>query len=73
MAALARSNYYEVNLVHPMAPNPWDLPVYADDYTDALECVAEDGCVPVPVGPGLGVEYDWKVIESQALERRVVE
>ncbi len=73
MAALARSNYYEVNLVHPRAPNPWDLPVYAEGYSDALECVDADGTVPVPQGPGLGVAYDWAYIEAHALERRVVE
>ena len=72
MAALARSNYYEVNLVHPRAPNPWHLPVYADGYSDALDCVGADGMVPVPDGPGLGVAYDWDFIEAQALERRVI-
>jgi hypothetical protein len=30
-------------------------------HTDALDA---DGCVPVPVGPGLGVTYDWEFIEK---------
>ena len=73
MAALARSNYYEINLVHPVAPNPWQLPVYADGYSDELDCIGEDGCVEVPKGPGLGVQYDWDLIQRNTLEKLVVE
>jgi len=32
MAALSRSNYYEVKLVHPAAPNPWQLTIYRNGY-----------------------------------------
>ena len=73
MAALGNSNYYEVNLLHPHAPNPWQLPVYADDYSDALDCIDGDGCVPVPTGPGLGVSYDWDTIERHTLERKIID
>jgi hypothetical protein len=34
-------------------------PVYACGYSDLLEDVGDDGCFPVPDGPGLGVSYDW--------------
>ena len=68
MAALRGSSYYEVNLVHPRIANPWHLPVYADDYSDQLDAIGDDGCVPVPRGPGLGVQYDWERIEHDTVE-----
>ncbi|MCH6470105.1 enolase C-terminal domain-like protein [Sinomonas terrae] len=58
MSAMRNTNYYEVALVNPAAPNPLP-PVYACDYSDSLEAVGADGCFPVPDGPGLGVTYDW--------------
>jgi L-alanine-DL-glutamate epimerase-like enolase superfamily enzyme len=72
MAALARSSYYEMNLVHPRTANPWSLPVYGDDYADQLETIDGEGRVPVPQRPGLGITYDWQAIEAQAVERRVI-
>ena len=63
MAALSNSNYYEINLLHPRTPNAWCLPVYASDYSDEFDSIGDDGCVAVPQGPGLGVEYDWGYIE----------
>lgn len=61
MSAMRNSNYYEVALVGPGTPNAVP-PVYKCGYTDQLEGVGEDGCFPVPQGPGLGVEYDWEFI-----------
>ena len=61
MAAMRNSNYYEVALVGPDCPNAVP-PVYQCGYTDQLDCVGKDGCVPVPDGPGLGVQYDWEFI-----------
>ena len=72
MAATRNSNYYELALVHPDAPNTTP-PVYAGEYADDLESVAADGTVPVPDGPGLGVDYDWDVIEATEVGRRVYE
>jgi L-alanine-DL-glutamate epimerase-like enolase superfamily enzyme len=66
MAAMRNSNYYEVALVGPDCPNAVP-PVYKDDYTDQLDCVGKDGCVPVPQGPGLGVQYDWGFIEKNRI------
>lgn len=65
MAATRNTNFYEVALVHPRVQNPLP-PVYADDYTDQLEAIGEDGCVGVPTGPGLGVTYDWEFIRAHA-------
>lgn len=63
MAAMRNTNFYEVALVNPFAANPLP-PAYADGYSDALDAVGEDGCFPVPQGPGLGVTYDWEWISG---------
>lgn len=72
MAAARNSNYYEIGLVHPDTGRPHvQPPVYAGDYTDQLEAVAEDGTFPVPDGIGLGVDYDWEYIREHERESRV--
>jgi L-alanine-DL-glutamate epimerase-like enolase superfamily enzyme len=63
MAATRNSNYYELALVHPDCQNPIP-PVYRGGYSDHLDTIDSDGCVEVPMGPGLGVEYDWDYVES---------
>ncbi|HET7323112.1 MAG TPA: enolase C-terminal domain-like protein [Halococcus sp.] len=63
MAAIRNTNYYEMALVHPEVENPVP-PVYLGDYADRLDSIDENGTVPVPDGPGLGVEYDWEYIED---------
>jgi L-alanine-DL-glutamate epimerase-like enolase superfamily enzyme len=73
MAALKRSNFYELNLLHPKAGNAWHLPVYADDYSDELEAIGVDGCVPVPDGLGLGVVYDWAAVQHGQVENIIIE
>lgn len=70
MAALRNSNYYEVALVGPDCPNAIP-PVYACGYSDQLECIAPDGTVPVPTGPGLGVTYDWDFISRHRTQLHV--
>lgn len=61
MAAMRNTNFYEIALVGPDCPNAVP-PVYACGYSDMIDCVGGDGCVPVPDGPGLGVVYDWDFI-----------
>jgi L-alanine-DL-glutamate epimerase-like enolase superfamily enzyme len=62
MAAIRNTNYYELALVGPKCRNP--LPeIYACGYSDQLDSVDSEGCVPVPLGPGLGVTYEWEYIE----------
>lgn len=61
MAAMRNSNYYEMALVHPKA-GPYNPPVFLNGYSDTLESIESDGCVPVPEGHGLGVEHDWDFI-----------
>ncbi|ESP90151.1 enolase C-terminal domain-like protein [Candidatus Halobonum tyrrellensis] len=65
LAAIRNANYYEMALVHPDADNTTP-PIYAGDYADQLDAVDDDGTVPVPDGPGLGVDYDWEFIEENA-------
>jgi L-alanine-DL-glutamate epimerase-like enolase superfamily enzyme len=72
MSALRNSNYYEVALLGPDCPNAVP-PVYACGYTDQIDCVDSDGTVAVPVGPGLGVSYDWDFIDRNRLARHVFE
>lgn len=62
MAALRNSNYYEMGLVHPKVPSI-NRAIYADGYDDGLEAIDATGCVDVPEGPGLGVTYNWDLIE----------
>jgi L-alanine-DL-glutamate epimerase-like enolase superfamily enzyme len=67
MAAIRNSNYYEMVLVHPRVPFlPNVAPVYKDGYRDSLDAIDENGCVEVPQGPGLGVEYDWDYITEHS-------
>ncbi len=73
MAACRNSNFYEVNLVHPKCGNAWSLPIYADGYSDELDCIDADGCVGVSQGPGLGVSYDWEAIRKSTVETIVIE
>lgn len=70
MAATRNSNYYELALVGPDCPNAV-APVYACGYSDQLDAVGADGCVAVPTGPGLGVDYDWAFIEQNAVSTQV--
>lgn len=63
IAAMRNSNFYEMTLVHPKGPRT-QPPIYKSDYRDGLDAIGKDGCVPVPEGPGLGVEYDWDFIRK---------
>ncbi len=67
-SAMRNTNFYEVALVGPDCPNAVP-PVYTCGYTDQLDCIGEDGCVPVPSEPGLGVTYDWDFIRSNTRSR----
>ncbi|MCY4531016.1 MAG: mandelate racemase [Gammaproteobacteria bacterium] len=75
MAAIINTHFYELGLVRPPqgAWNAFEPPIYTDDYSDQLDDVGEDGCVPVPDGPGLGVTYDWDKINRWETAREVYE
>ncbi|TCR63086.1 enolase C-terminal domain-like protein [Bosea sp. BK604] len=72
MAAMRNTNFYELSMVGPSRGN-FNAPVYTCGYSDALDDIGEDGCVPVPEGPGLGVSYDWDYIARNAKSHVVVE
>jgi len=71
IAATRNTNYYELALVHPECQNT-QPPVYEGEYSDLMDAVDDDGTVPVPDSPGLGVEYDWDYIEANATGSRHV-
>jgi L-alanine-DL-glutamate epimerase-like enolase superfamily enzyme len=67
LAAIRNSNYYEWGLVHPKIDRHSD-PLYRDGYMDGdFDGIDEEGCVPVPQGPGLGVSYDWDFIAKHTV------
>lgn len=72
MAAIRNANYYEMALVNPECDNT-QPPIYEGGYEDQLDTVDSEGTVPVPEGPGLGVEYDWDYIDGQKKGGRTYE
>jgi L-alanine-DL-glutamate epimerase-like enolase superfamily enzyme len=62
MAAIRNTRFYELALVGPGMPNA--LPEVYLGYSDQLDAVDAEGCVPVPAGPGLGVTIDWEKIDA---------
>jgi L-alanine-DL-glutamate epimerase-like enolase superfamily enzyme len=72
IAALRNTHFYELALVGPDMPNAMP-PVYTCGYSDLLEAVGDDGCFPVPDGPGLGVSYDWGFIEKNRTAHHLFE
>lgn len=70
MAAIRNTSFYELGLLDPETGNLGMPAIFADDYRDDLGAVGADGCVAVPSGPGLGVEYEWDRILRDADVRR---
>ncbi len=62
MAAIRNTNYYEMGLLHPKAPPSHEPELYLD-YRDELDAIDAEGHVPIPQGPGLGVEINWDWVE----------
>ncbi|MFO1055484.1 MAG: enolase C-terminal domain-like protein [Dongiaceae bacterium] len=71
-SAIRNTHLYEMALVGPGMPNAVP-PVYRCGYSDRLEDLPADGCVPVPDGPGLGVAYDWDFIAAHRTDLQVFE
>lgn len=70
VAATRNTNYYELGLIHPESERAHTQPpVYTDGYADDPTAISDDGTVPVPSEPGLGVSYDWSYIEKNAEHR----
>lgn len=62
MASIRNTNYYELGLVHPKV-KAHGAPMYLD-YSDELDSIDKNGCVPVPQGPGLGVQINWDWVKK---------
>lgn len=61
-AAIRNCNYYELGLVHPRLKTT--RPPLYKNYSDDLDAIDQRGHVPVPQGPGLGVEIDWEWVNA---------
>ncbi|MCZ6678752.1 MAG: mandelate racemase [Candidatus Poribacteria bacterium] len=72
IAAVRNTNYYELGLLHPLVPHT-KPPIYPPEFTDELENIDANGHVPVPQGPGLGVEMDWDYINAHRVDTIVYE
>ncbi len=70
IAAIRNTNYYEMALVGPNCLNAVP-PVYTCGYSDQLDAIDADGCVPIPDGPGLGVSYNWDFIRKNQITSQV--
>jgi L-alanine-DL-glutamate epimerase-like enolase superfamily enzyme len=71
-ASVRNCNYYELGLVNPKLKTTRP-PLYKDGYSDDLDSVDRQGHVPVPQGPGLGVEIDWKWVKAHEIGVQVYE
>ncbi len=73
MSAIGNSNYYEMVWVHPdVECLQMTNHIYAN-YADGLEEIDANGEVDVPEGPGFGIEYDWKWIDSATTGKKVIQ
>ena len=68
ISAIRNTHFYEIDNVGPNCPVAMP-PIYTCGYTDQLDAIGQDGCVAVPTGPGLGVQYDWDYINEHELRR----
>ncbi|WDR05260.1 enolase C-terminal domain-like protein [Devosia rhodophyticola] len=74
MSAIRNTNYYELGLVNPKVAGPKaQCPIFADDYSDDLDAVDANGCVPVPDGPGLGININWDWLKKNETGKVVYE
>ena len=70
VAAFRNTHFYELALVGPKCGSS-KPPVYVCGYSDELDAINKDGTLDVPIGAGIGVEYDWEFINSHVKQRHV--
>ena len=61
MASMRNTNYYEMGM--------GSLIPVKEGYRDGYDVIDSNGCVDVPEGPGLGVEYDWDFVNAHRSDR----
>jgi L-alanine-DL-glutamate epimerase-like enolase superfamily enzyme len=61
LSAIRNTNYFEHSLVHPQGIE-W---MNQQGFADPVETLTDHGTIPVPNGPGLGVEIDWDLVEDR--------
>ena len=71
IGAIRNTNFYELAIVAPGAPNP--VPPIFENYSDQLADVGTDGCYPVPDGAGLGVAINWDLVRARSVTTHVFE
>jgi L-alanine-DL-glutamate epimerase-like enolase superfamily enzyme len=69
-STLRNAHYFEHGLLHPEVGFEW----YNDQgYVGSVESVGSDGRVPVPDGPGMGVEIDWDFVEERGTGHTLID
>jgi len=69
-ASRRNAGYFEHGLLHPEVGFEW----YNDQgYVGEVEVIDDDGHVPVPDGPGMGVEIDWDFVEARGTDHTVID
>ena len=69
MSAIRNTNYYEHGLVHPEGIE-W---MSAQGLVESPEKLQSDGTVPIPDGPGLGVEIDWDFVDERLTNHEIID
>lgn len=67
MSAVRNTNYFEHAIQHPQGVE-W---MGDQGFRSDPETVRDDGMIPVPERPGLGVEIDWPFVEENLVDRTV--
>jgi len=68
MSAIRNTNYFEHGLLHPRTH--W---MSAQGFIKPVEVIDEDGTIPIPDGPGLGVEIDWEFVEDRQTSHTLID
>lgn len=71
MASVRNANYYEVVWVHPDVED-FNPPIYKNMNITRLDCIDKNGMIQVPMGAGLGVDYDWDFITRNSPGKEVI-
>lgn len=71
IAAMQQTAMYEVANVSPAMDDP-SPEIYTCGYSDNVNAIGQDGMLPVPQGPGIGVSYDWDLIRRNTVATQTI-